>query len=150
MILDSIKNRNLYSSISPRIKKGLDHIAETDFSKKEPGRYDLEGNDLYVLVQKYQTIPREQGKWECHRKYADIQYIAEGTEQIGFNDIKNMSVITDYNPEKDIMILAGNGDNLTIENGHFGIFYPDDAHQPKLAPDNAPGQVTKVVVKVRI
>lgn len=150
MIVDTIKNRNIYSAISPRIKKGLEYLANTDFSKMEPGRYELDGSNLYALVQAYNSLPREQGKWECHRNYVDIQYIAEGVEQIGVNHIDKMHVVTEYNPEKDVAILGGKGDYVTLSEGSYGIFFPEDAHQPKVAPDNIPGPVKKVVIKVKI
>jgi YhcH/YjgK/YiaL family protein len=150
MISDTIKNKNLYGAISLRIKTALDHLATTDFTNIEPGRYDLDGNNLFVLVQKYDTLPKDQGKWECHRKYIDIQYIAEGIEQIGFSNISNMKITTEYNPEKDVAFLSGEGDVVTLSKGSYGIFFPEDAHQPKLAPGNKPGAVKKVVVKIKV
>jgi YhcH/YjgK/YiaL family protein len=150
MIADVLKNRQLYEPISPRIKTALEYIANTDFSAMEPGRIELDGANVFVLVQKYDSLPKEQGKWEYHRKYIDIQYIAEGMEQIGFANIENMKVETEYNPEKDIGFLIGEGDYVTLVKGSFGIFFPQDAHQPKVAPNNIIGQVTKVVVKIRL
>lgn len=150
MIADIIRNRQLYEGISPRIKAALEYISKTDFSSMEPGRYELDGSNLFVLVQVYDSIPKEQGKWECHRKYIDIQYIAEGIEQIGVNNIDKMKVITKYDPEKDIAFLDGTGDYVTFSKGSYGIFFPGDAHQPKIAPENIPGPVRKVVAKVKI
>lgn len=150
MIADIIKNRHIYASISPGIKKALDYIAATDFSAMEPGRYELEGTNLFVLVQAYDSIPKELGKWECHKKYIDIQYIAEGVELIGCNNIGKMNIATEYNPEKDIAFLSGEGDYITFSKGSYGIFFPEDAHQPKIAPGNVPGAVKKVVVKIRV
>jgi YhcH/YjgK/YiaL family protein len=149
MISDIIKNRHIYSSISPRIKKALDYIATTDFSEMEPGRYELDGTNLFVLVQAYDSIPKELGKWECHKKYIDIQYIAEGVELIGCNNIDRMKITTAYNPDKDIAFLSGEGDYITFPKGSYGIFFPEDAHQPKVAPGNIPGAVRKVVVKIK-
>ena len=150
MIADILKNRQIYSVISPRIAAALDYIEKTDFSKMEPGKYELDGSNLYVLVQTYDSIPREQGKWECHRNYIDIQYIADGVEQIGVNNIGKMHVITPYNPEKDIEILGGEGDYVTFSKGAYGIFFPEDAHQPKIAPEDTPGPVRKIVVKIKV
>ena len=150
MIADTLKNRHLYGSLSPRIKDALDHIAKTDFSAIGPGKYELDGANLYVLVQAYDSIPLEQGKWECHRDYIDIQYIVEGIEQIGFGNINNMQVSTEYNAEKDIAFLTGEGDLVTLGEGSYAIFYPEDAHKPKLAPDNKPGAVKKLVVKIKV
>ena len=150
MIADILKNRYLYESISPRIKTALEYIAVTDFSAIEPGRYELDGANLFVLVQEYDSVPREQGVWECHQKYIDIQYIAEGVEQIGVNHIDKMQITTEYNPEKDIAFLSGDGDYVTFSKGSYGIFFPEDAHQPRIAPGNIPEKVKKVVVKIKI
>jgi YhcH/YjgK/YiaL family protein len=150
MIADIIKNRQTYAAISPRINTALDYISKTDFSAMEPGRIELDGTNLFVLIQAYDSIPKEQGKWECHRNYIDIQYIADGVEQIGVNNIGKMHVITPYNPDKDIEILGGDGDYVTLSKGSYGIFFPEDAHQPKIAPGNTPGPVKKIVVKIKI
>jgi YhcH/YjgK/YiaL family protein len=150
MISDTLKNRHLYAAISPRIKAALDYLAKTDFSAMEPGRIEIDGTNLYILVQNYDSLPKEQGKWECHRKYIDIQYIAEGIEQIGFTNIDNMNVTTEYNPEKDVAFLSGKGDYVTLVKGSYGIFFPQDAHQPKIAPNNTPGKVKKVVIKIKV
>ena len=150
MISDVIRNRQLYAAISPRIRTALEYLAKTDFSAMEPGRYELDGSNLFVLVQAYVSLPKEQGKWECHRKYIDIQYIAEGVEQIGFSNIDNMNITTEYNPEKDIMFLSGEGDYVTLTKGSYGIFFPEDAHQPKIALNNIPGKVKKVVIKIKV
>lgn len=150
MVADILKNRNLYAPISPRIKTALEYLVKTDFSGMEPQRIDLDGTNLYVLVQAYDSLPREQGKWECHQKYIDIQYIAEGTELIGFTNISNMKVTTPYNPEKDVAFLSGEGDYVKLKKGSYGIFFPEDAHQPKVAPGDIPAKVKKVVIKIKV
>ena len=149
MIADVLKNREIYAAISPGIKTALEYISETDFSAIEPGRYELDGSDIFALVQTYDTIPKENGKWECHKKYIDIQYIAEGVEQIGCNNIGKMKITTEYIPEKDISFLSGKGDFITFSKGSYGIFFPEDAHMPKIAINNVSGAVKKVVVKVK-
>lgn len=150
MIADILKNRHLYENISPRIKTSLEYIAATDFSKIDVGKYELDGENIFVLVQEYDSVSREQGKWECHQKYIDIQYIAEGVEQMGVNNIEKMQVVVEYNPEKDIAFLSGDGDYVTFSKGSYGIFFPEDAHQPRIAPGDVPEKVKKVVVKIKI
>ena len=150
MIADVLKNRQIYAAISSRIKTALEYIAKTDFSSVEPGRYELDGSNIFALVQAYDSISKEQGKWECHKKYIDIQYIAEGVEQIGCNNIEKMKVTTEYNPEKDIAFLSGEGDFVTYSKGSYGIFFPEDVHMPKIAVNNIPDKVKKVVVKIKV
>jgi YhcH/YjgK/YiaL family protein len=150
MIADVLKNRQIYSAISPRIKAALEYISKTDFSSMEPGRYELDGSNMFALVQSYDSIPKDLGKWECHKNYIDIQYIAEGVEQIGCNNIDQMKVTTEYNPEKDIAFLSGEGDFVTYSKGSYGIFFPEDVHMPKIAVNNTPEKVKKVVVKIKV
>ena len=150
MIADVLKNRQIYGAISPRIKTALEYIAKTDFSSVEPGRYELDGSNIFALVQAYDSISKEQGKWECHKNYIDIQYIAEGVEQIGCNNIGKMKITTEYIPEKDIAFLSGEGDFVTYSKGSYGIFFPEDAHMPKIAVNNIPDKVKKVVVKIKV
>jgi YhcH/YjgK/YiaL family protein len=150
MIFDSIKNRNLYVAISPRIKAALEYLTTIDFSTIETKSYELDGENLFALIQKYNTVSKEQGKLECHRNYIDIQYIAEGTEQIGVTTVDSMKVITEYNPEIDVAFLSGEGNYVTLAKSFYCIFFPQDAHQPKVALGNAPALVKKVVMKIKI
>lgn len=150
MIADTLKNRGQYSALSPRIKAGFDYLAKTDFSKIEAGKYAVDGDNLFALVQAYDSIPKEQGKWECHKNYIDIQYIVEGVEQIGFANVDAMKITTEYNPEKDIAFLSGEGDFVTLPKGSYGVFFPQDAHMPKIAVGNKPAPVKKVVLKIKI
>jgi YhcH/YjgK/YiaL family protein len=149
MIFDTITNRRTYEDISPRIKTALEYLAKTDFSKMQDGRYDLDGNNLFALVQRYDSIPKEQGKWEYHRKYIDIQYIVEGVEQIGFQNIGKMKDTVEYNPEKDIAFQSGEGNYVTVNKNSFCIFFPQDSHQPKIAVSNVSAKVVKVVIKIK-
>ncbi|MRR19659.1 DUF386 domain-containing protein [bacterium] len=150
MVFDTISNRRLYAGLSSRIYEALAYLEITDFKTLSPGRYIIDSDNLFALVQEYESIPREQAKWEYHRKYIDIQYIDEGIEQIGFGKTGKMAVTVEYDPATDISFLKGDGDYVTLEKGSFGIFYPDDAHQPKVAPSGVSGKVRKVVVKVKV
>ena len=57
----------------------------------------------------------------------------------------------EYDKEKDIEFLHCNicSSYQTLEEGEFLVFYPQDAHQPSLTPDNKLS-VKKVIVKVEI
>ncbi len=64
--------------------------------------------------------------------------------------MKASSYLKEYNPEKDIEFLTGEGDYVTLNKGSYAIFFPQDAHMPKIAPEDVPGKVIKVVVKVKV
>lgn len=49
MVTDNIKNADLYYGMGERIKKALEFLKETDFSKMEPGKYEIDGSNVYAL-----------------------------------------------------------------------------------------------------
>ncbi|NJD03521.1 MAG: DUF386 domain-containing protein [Ruminiclostridium sp.] len=149
MIVDSIENAGQYYCIGTRIEKALRYLKETDFSTMKPGRYEIEGSNIYVLLLEYDTKPVVEGKWEAHRKYIDVQYMEEGAELLGYSLLSNLEVIREYNAEDDYALLKGKGDMITLNSGTFAILYPADAHMPGMEL-GAPKPVIKVVVKILI
>jgi PBP1b-binding outer membrane lipoprotein LpoB len=55
MVFDSIKNYKLYTNLSPRIAQAFKIAAETDFTKVEAGKYVVDGDNLFYMVQSYKT-----------------------------------------------------------------------------------------------
>ncbi len=149
MIVDNIKNAALYFGMSQRIEKALRYLQQHDFTTMDTGKYEIDGNDVFALIQKYDSNPLSAGLWEAHRNFIDVQYVANGAEQMGYAFIEPMKVSKEYDPEKDCLLLEGKGNMLVCNQGTFAIFGPADAHMPCIAID-APHPVVKVVVKVRI
>ena len=149
MVADNIKNAGLYKGLGKRIETALNYLQETDFSKMEPGKYEIDGSSVFALVQEYETIPLESCSFEAHRKYLDIQYMAQGGENMGYAHIGQLKVSKEYNPAEDCLLLSGTGSNVLCPAGTFMIFGPEDAHMPRVAA-GAPAFVKKVVVKVAV
>ncbi len=153
MIKDNIENYKIYSGLSYGIKLGLEYLKNTDFSKVENGKYLLNDEVVYANVQDYTSKKLEDGKFEAHRNYIDIQYIAEGEEQIGVGDISNYKSFIKYVEENDIEFLNPIDENFStfikLKKGDFAIFYPHDAHMPQIAIDDNQKYVKKVVIKVQ-
>jgi uncharacterized protein, YhcH/YjgK/YiaL family len=149
MIIDSLSNYKSYEGLSSRFKKAFEYLASTDFSKLEPGKYEIDGTEVYASVMEGNTKLKEAGKWEAHKKYADIQFIVEGTEVMGYTYISNLEANTEYNEVKDVFFGIASGDLVTVNSGMFAVFMPQDAHMPGLCVNN-PEKVKKVVVKVLV
>ncbi len=154
MITDRLSNSHLYAPLHPRFAQSFEWLKQTEFavnSDREAlpvGRIELDGKDLYVMVQEYSTKLPEAGKWEAHRRYIDIQYILSGREIIRYANIDRLRA-GDYLPERDFQALSGDGDSLVLSAGDFMILFPQDAHMPGMAVE-APVPVKKVVVKVAV
>jgi len=146
MIYDNIENASRYTSLGELLAKGLKTIP--NYLGREPGRYEIDGDDIFLLVQHYDSVPAEHKKWETHRRYIDIQFIESGCELIGFGEMSAMTVDTPYNSEGDGELYTGNGVMLPMPSGSIAVFYPGEPHMPGVAVD-APEPVKKIIVKVK-
>jgi len=148
MITDRLTNAHLYHSLGGGIRRAFAYLHQTDLLSLPAGRYELDGKNLYVMSQEYTSKLPEQGKWEAHRHYIDLQYIISGTERIGYAHLSRLTQ-GDYNPEKDFLALSGVGDFVTLSAGDFMLLFPEDAHMPGMAVGD-PAPVKKVVVKIAV
>jgi YhcH/YjgK/YiaL family protein len=147
VIIDDLRCAAWYYGLGPRLAAGLRYLVDTDFSTVAPGRYQIEGQDLFALVQEYDTKSRDQGAWEAHRAYTDIQYVVTGAELMGYACIDRLQAGA-YDAERDFLKLDGDGDFALLRAGTFMVLAPQDAHMPGVALA-ASMRVKKVVVKVR-
>jgi len=148
MIIDRIAHANLYTTLGPRVAQAFDYLQKTDVASLAAGTYELDGRRLYALVQDYTTKPEADGKWEAHCRYADLQFVAAGSERIGFGPMTNFEQ-QDYNRDKDYVAITGTGEFLTLESGFFMLLWPGEGHMPGIAIDT-PQPVRKVVVKIEV
>ena len=148
MIFDTLDHHALYAGLGQNLAGGLKFLLDNDLAALPLGRFEIDGSTLFALVQEYQTKPPEQGVWEAHRQYIDIQYMVRGRERMGFATIGSMA-LGDYIPERDFQPMTGAGNALELFAHSFTIFFPQDGHMPGLSVD-APEKVRKVVIKVKI
>jgi YhcH/YjgK/YiaL family protein len=148
MITDNLSNANLYLSLSAAIRRAFEYLQHTDLPSLPVGIFELDGKILYINSQEYNSKLPDQGKWEAHRRYIDLQYIVSGTERIGYAPLRRLTA-GEYNPEKDFLSLTGSGDFVTLSAGDFMLLFPEDAHMPGMAVKD-PVPVKKVVVKIAI
>ena len=90
MIYDSLKHLEAYKGIHPGIYRGLELLRDTDFSQQEDGRHEVDGDDLFYLLQSYDTKEVNDAP-EAHKKYADIQFLISGREKIGVGALEDMT-----------------------------------------------------------
>lgn len=147
MIVDNLENCEKYYSLNSGIEKAFEFFKSHNLSDFEAGSYKIDGDDLYVNINEYET--KEEQKLEAHRKYIDIQIMLKGEEFMGYTNIKNTKPSIPYNEGKDIVFLHGETDKILATSNNFFIFFPEDAHKPSLCAKSQ-NQVKKAVFKVRI
>lgn len=149
MIIDKLKNAKSYYSLGEKFKLAFEYLEKTDLLSLKNGKYEISGDDIFVSVQDYITKPFQEGQWEAHKKYADIQFIIKGSEKLGYTDVETLIPQTEYDTEKDIVFLCGEGQFTQASSGDFLIFFPQDAHMPCINAEKA-NYVKKAVVKIKL
>lgn len=148
MVIDKIENYKLYKGLGDKIAMAFTYINETDFSQIALGKYEINKDEVFALVQEYDTKDKSEGKLEGHRRYIDVQYIVSGTEFIGVAPLTNQIQISN-NEEGDIAFYEGSASFMKLDAGMFAIFFPADLHMPCIKFQHV-SKLRKVVVKVRI
>ncbi|MGN0354928.1 MAG: YhcH/YjgK/YiaL family protein [Muricoprocola sp.] len=144
MIIDKFENIRFYSSMLKNLENGLEAVAA--LKSREPGRYEFEGG--YFMVQKGTTKPLEEGTYEAHRKYTDVQIILEGSEEIAWKEITDLASVKEYDSEKDAERLEGSFDHvMKITEGMFYAAFPHDGHKP-VSHTSEQQEYTKIVMKL--
>lgn len=155
MITGKIENWKEVINPTPLVEKAIAWVEEHKDGNVEAGRHIVDGDNLFVDVNKYTTFSVADGVFEAHRKYIDLQFMIKGKEQMFQTSVDGLKVHTEYNPEKDA-ILFEQPEERTLEcqvvsAGEFAVFGPEDAHMPGRHPENDnPVDVIKFVAKVKI
>jgi len=123
-------------------------LKNNDLTKLAPGKYPIDGDNVYAYVTDDSTKDYDKSKWESHRKYIDLHYVISGEEKIGVTPVADVTVTEPYNAEKDIAHYSGPGKIYLAKPGTFFIFFPGTAHRPNITTGgNKPDQ--KIVIKIK-
>lgn len=150
MIVDSLADAGRYESLGPGIAAGLAYLRGFDATVPD-GRHPVDGDRVFAIVERYDTAPGTEKRYESHRRHIDIQYVAAGRERILHAPTRALDVETEYDTEHDITFYHDPqaGSSVLLRAGDIAILFPEDAHKPGcMAGGRDP--VRKVVVKVRI
>jgi len=149
MIADKIENADLYTGLSPAIAGGLELLKDPTLAKKEVGKYEIDGENLFLMIQRYPTKDKADALFEAHKNYIDIQAILEGEETIGYATTDDLTVTVPYKP--DVMRLADPQifTEVELSAGMFALFFPSDAHKP-CYKSSGRSNVVKAVIKVKV
>ena len=149
MIFDKLENSNLYTGMDGRIIRALDFLQKTDLVNSPEGRQDIDGDNIYALINDYVTKDASEAKPEAHIKYIDVQYVVSGCEYLGYAILNGQKPCKEYDYEKDYMLFDTDVSFLKFEAGMFAVLFPNDLHMPGIKY-NEKSKVRKVVIKVKI
>ena len=152
MITSTVSQLHWYKVISPNFANAINYVLQTDFTTLTKGKYEIDGDKAFVIVNEYPTRPLSECEPESHQKYADIQIMIAGAERFGYTPLVDQQASTPYRPENDVAFYSIPAEELnyiTLRPGQFIIFFPSDIHQPEVFTQQ-PELVRKVVLKVAL
>jgi YhcH/YjgK/YiaL family protein len=126
--------------------KAFEFLRSNKLSELAPGKYPLMGDSVFVSVTYGPEKAFEATKWEAHRKYIDLQYIASGKEKMGVAPLVKAKEVMPYNETKDVANYETEGTFHVADSTHFFLFFPQDVHRPNIKVEE--GDVRKVVIKI--
>ncbi len=150
MIFDSLPNLARFTSSIPHLERALEFLAGVT-PDHPSGQVTIDAHGMYAAIDRYVTEPRSRRFFECHRKFIDLQVVLSGVEGVGVCD-RNMCQQSQYDEEQDFRKLTFDGEvsSLVLAPGYGALFFPDDAHMPKLVHGETPSNIVKIVVKIPV
>ena len=146
MIIDKVENLKNYAQVNPLFPKVVEFIEQHDLNALEPGKYEIEGKDLFVNIQMAKGKTPDEAVIETHNKMIDIQIPISCAETMGYTPRKDLPEAP-YNADNDISFYEGPAKQyITVEPGSFAIFFPQDGHAPCVSDQP---EIQKVIFKVK-
>lgn len=156
MISGNIYEQSSLSYLPDALQRAVRFLKEHDLASHEPGRFELEGDDMILQVLDLSTAPRDSLRPECHRKYIDVQFLAAGgPERIGwYPDLGGNEIDEDLlDAPRDICFYKNNPaapeSVIEMRPGSYAMFFPWDVHVPAIAA-GTPANIRKIVIKVAL
>lgn len=147
MILDTLNNSSLYTSIHPLFSEAFKFLNETNLENLSLGKHTIKGDEIFGIVQEYNTKKPEDAVLEAHQKYIDIQCIIEGEENFGVVSFANQKISKEYDNEKDYALFEDKTSYIKLIKGSFIVLFPQDLHRPCVEIESSK-PVKKIVLKI--
>ncbi|HHT7529428.1 TPA: YhcH/YjgK/YiaL family protein [Raoultella planticola] len=150
MIIDTLSAAAKNAFYPAVIKKALQAVAQQDPHTLPPGKYTVDGDNLFFTVVEGQTRPLSEQRPEFHRQYIDIHIVLAGVEIIGAGN-KGLAIVPDgpFKEAHDIGFCEKIGSETLIHlyPEELAILFPGELHRPMGAMD-AGAPLRKIIVKI--
>ena len=131
----------------PHFAKAFNCLCDTDWSSIPDGRFEIDGDDVFAIVDRRTGKGMNEATLEIHRRYIDIQFLVSGEDVMGFTPLSDCLLGQPFDQDRDVGFFEDRPASwFEVKENCFAIFYPTDAH----APMGTESDFHKVVVKVAV
>ena len=141
---------SLYAKVHPDFARAFEDIKKIAAANTEVGKYIVEEDKYFYMVQEYEAKLEADAKFEMHEKFIDIQFIIEGEEEIRFDVPENLK--PGIEPKGDNIFFAIESDTCdtaVLEAGELAIIFPGEPHAPGIRHSENKKNVRKIVFKIK-
>ena len=115
----------------------------------------IKDDNIILKVFSYETIEpaSPEAELESHKKYIDIHTTITNSERIEWSSSVVLKIIKPYDASEDAVYYERPqlfSASINMYPGIFAVFWPSDAHMPRLQTFGKPQLVKKAVMKVNI
>ena len=151
MIVGLLSDVSAQKSLLPAVLvRSIEALMKLDPGRIEAGRYELEGDKLFALIQDVESRSFEESRTEAHSKFADVQIPLSASERYGFSLPQAvLALIEDRMEANDIAFYERPSREffMDIDPGAYVVFLPNELHRPCLTiTEKTP--IRKAVIKV--
>ena len=138
------------AGLHPALQDALTLALAARPQEKAPGRYELQGDNIFMNVMTFNTQSPVEKKAELHEQYIDIQLLLNGEERILFGTAGTARECEEFHHEDDYQLCSAieNEQAIILKPGMFAVFKPAEPHKPGCVIGE-PDEIKKVVVKVK-
>ena len=150
MLATSLDLVTKHDYLEQKFKNAYQWLKEHDTANMEDGTYDI-CDGVFAMVQRYYTIPFSEARFESHKDYYDIQYIAKGTESFGMALVKDCELVETIE-KNDVSFYKTPKfyTQVNLKSGDLVVVPPEEVHQPRAQYNGRKDFVVKVVIKVKV
>ena len=146
MILDELKKAKRYAGIHAGVDKALEAMKQYTADNYPLGKVEIDGDNVFLLLNSYETRAKEEAKAEAHRKYIDVHIPLSSDEVIGYTPLTELP-FAEFVEADDAALYPTSlqaRDYFNVKREEFAIFFPQDGHAPAIT--DVP--LKKIIVKV--
>ncbi len=128
--VQSLPSAGLHPALPGRVNTSLSRQA----ARKAPGRYELQGDNIFMNVMTFNTESPVEKKAELHEQYIDIQLLLKGEERILFGTAGTARQCEESASEDDYQLCSAieNEQTINLKPGMFAVFMPGEPHETRM------------------
>jgi YhcH/YjgK/YiaL family protein len=146
--VDKVEFAKQYTANKEWWDKAFAYFRDTNLDQLAPGKYPVDGDNVFASVTENPTKDYANTQWESHRKYIDMQYVIQGAEKIEVVPLASATPTKPYDEARDVARYDAKGTQYEAKPGTIYIFFAQDVHRPNIKVEGV-DKDKKLVIKMR-